>query len=68
MRSRERLDKFYDELKDIHAKSFQDWRFGQLMYNFICEYGDPFFLEEDAFIIEMKKYANKYSPYYHWEL
>ena len=68
MRSAERLDKFYEELKEIHVKSFQDWRFGQLMFNFICEYGDPFFLEENAFIVEMKKYANKYSPYYHWDV
>ena len=68
MRSVERLDKFYDDLKEIHAKSFQDWRFGQLMFNFISEYGDPFFLEEDMFIEEMKKYANNYSPYYHWEV
>lgn len=68
MRDAKRLDKFYDELKKIHAKSFQDWRFGQLMFNFISEYGDPFFLEEDMFITEMKKYANKCSPYYHWEV
>lgn len=68
MRSVERLDKFYDDLKEIHAKSFQDWRFGQLMFNFISEYGDPFFLEEDMFIEEMKKYANNYSPFYHWEV
>lgn len=68
MRSVERLDKFYDDLKEIHAKSFQDWRFGQLMFNFISEYGDPFFLEEDMFIEEMKKYANNYSPFYQWEV
>lgn len=67
MRDKKRLDKFYEEMKEIHSKSFQDWRFGQLMYNFIAEYGDPFFLEEDEFIAELKKYANKHSYYYHWE-
>ena len=67
MRDVKRLDKFYDELKEVHAKSFQDWRFGQLMFNFISECGDPFYWEEDKFIEEIKKYANKFSPYWHWE-
>lgn len=68
MRDIKRLGKFYDELKDIHQKSFGDWRFGQLMYNFLSECGDPFYWEEDRFITEMKKYANKASNYYHWEV
>lgn len=68
MRDVKRLNAFYDKLKEIHSKSFPDWRFGQLMYNFIADYGDPFFLEEDSFIAEMKKYANSNSPYYHWEV
>lgn len=34
MRNPDRLDAFYDELRDIHKRSFPDWRFGQLMCNF----------------------------------
>lgn len=68
MRDAKRLDKFYDELKEVHAKSFPDWRFGQLMFNFISECGDPFYWEEDKFIEEIKKYANKCSYYWHWEV
>lgn len=68
MRDAKRLDKFYDELREVHAKSFPDWRFGQLMFNFISECGDPFYWEEDKFIEEIKKYANKCSYYWHWEV
>lgn len=68
MRDVKRLNKFYDELREVHAKSFPDWRFGQLMFNFISECGDPFYWEEDKFIEEIKKYANKCSYYWHWEV
>lgn len=67
MRDVKRLDKFYDEFKEVHAKSFPDWRFGQLMFNFLSECDDPFYWEEDKFIEEIKNYANKFSPYWHWE-
>ena len=30
MRDINRLDKFYDELKEIHKKHFPDWRYGNL--------------------------------------
>jgi len=68
MRDVKRLDEFYDELKNIHKKSFGQWRFGQLIFNFISECGDPFYWEEDKFIEEIKKYANKCSYYWHWEV
>ena len=68
MRDVKRLDEFYDKLKNIHKKSFGQWRFGQLMFNFISECGDPFYWEEDKFIEEIKKYANKCSYYWHWEV
>jgi hypothetical protein len=67
MRDVKRLDDFYDKLKQIHSRSFADWRFGQLMLNFLGECGDPFYWEEDEFISKLKKYANKYSHYYKWE-
>ncbi len=56
MRNPDRLDIFYDKLKDIHKKDIPDWRVGQLMYNFIKVYGDPFFLEEDEFLAAIEDY------------
>ena len=66
MRNVDRLDKFYDELKGIHKKSFPDWRFGQLCSNFfgwlVSEKGiDLFFPEEDKMIEYIKEYAKKNS-------
>ena len=63
MRKVERLDKFYDELKEIHKKSFPDMRFGQLMMNFLgfvnsIKKRDPFFPEEDEMLKLFKEYTN----------
>lgn len=63
MRKKERLDPFYKQLKEIHRNYFPDWRFGQLIVNFLGECGDPFFWEEDDFIKEIKAWANKTSPW-----
>lgn len=59
MRKPERLDKFYKELCDLHKNYLPDWRFGQLIFNFISETGDPFFYEEEAMIEMLKKYIAK---------
>lgn len=69
MRDPNRLDKFYDEMKEIHKKSFPDWRFGQLMSNFLgwlysIKGKDPFFPEEGDMIEYFKEYANCTSPLY----
>lgn len=69
MRDPNRLDKFYDEMKKIHKKSFPDWRFGQLMSNFLgwlysVKGKDPFFPEEGDMIEYFKEYANCTSPLY----
>ena len=34
MRNPDRLDNFYDEMKELHKKHYCDYRFGQLMSNF----------------------------------
>lgn len=69
MRDSNRLDKFYDEIKKIHKKSFPDLRFGQLLSNFFgwlfsekCR--DPFFPEEDEMIKYFIEYANTTSMFY----
>ena len=55
MRDPNRMDAFLEELKKEWQK-VPDWRFGQLMYNFIAETGDPFYLEEDKFIEKLREY------------
>jgi hypothetical protein len=64
MRDTNRLDKFYDELKEIHKKNFPDWRFGQLIVNVLADWQaktkrDIFFPEEDEVIQIFRDYANK---------
>ena len=64
MRNPERLEGFYTELKRLHKEKFPDWRFGQLMINFLhwvalekkC---DPFFPEEDRMLRYLKEYAGE---------
>lgn len=60
MRDIYRLDKFYNELAKFHKK-VPDWRFGQLMLNFMSWYynkyrTDVFYVEEDR----MLKLFNEY--------
>lgn len=66
MRNHNRLDDFYAELCRIHKKHFPDWRFGQLMYNFLNWVAsekdrDPFFSEEDEMLGYIKEFT-KTSP------
>ena len=74
MRKPERLDSFYDELKEIHKHSFPDMRFGQFMMNTLGFINstkgiDPFFPEEDEILNLIKEYANSNSMWYQgWEL
>lgn len=61
MRDINRLDKFYDELKEIHKKHFPDWRFGQFLVNVLADWQaktkrDIFFLEEDEMIQIFRDY------------
>lgn len=59
MRDPQRIDKFMDELGDLWKIKVPDWRFGQLMYNFMCAKGDPFYWEEDEFLEKFKKYLEE---------
>ena len=61
MRDVKRLDSFYDKMKEIHKEKFPDWRFGQLMINFLRWYGrDPFYLEEDKFLERFEEFVNSH--------
>ena len=59
MRNPERLDAFYDQLKEIHKERFPDIRFGQLMVhiqNLLVSTGkDWFYLEENELIERIEK-------------
>ncbi len=68
MRDVNRLDDFYTVLAMVHKKCFPDWRFGQLVQNFIGwhvgKYGkDVFYLEEDAMIDRIIEYSETNSPW-----
>ena len=60
MRDAERLDDFYDRMKKIHQEKLPDWRFGQLMGNFlgwlVQQKGDYFYVED----AQMLKYFEEY--------
>lgn len=56
MRPIERIEPFLKELGDIWKERFPDWRFGQLIYNFISENGDPFSWEDEEFLARLNAY------------
>lgn len=74
MRDKNRLDKVYEEICNIHKQSFPDMRFGQYMLNVLGwiyseKKKDPFFIEENKIVNFFKEYANNNSPFYRgWEI
>jgi len=63
MRTRDRIDSFVAEFEKIWIDNFQDWRFGQLMYNFMYwlqteKHRDLFFPEEDEMLELLNEYVN----------
>ena len=63
MRDPRRLDDFYDRLKKIHQEKLPDWRFGQLMLNFLSAYMtsnriDFFYCEDAQLIKELEEYVD----------
>lgn len=62
MRDPNRLDTFYDALKEIHKEHFCDWRFGQFCSNFFGWLAsekkmDLFFPEEKEMIEYIREFA-----------
>ena len=70
MRDPNRLDNFYNKFKQLHKVCFPDWRFGQLMMNFLgwvqTEVRDPFFPEEDEMMELFEEYCQEMN-YHDWE-
>ena len=61
MRDINRLDNFYDNLKNIHKNYIPDWRFGQFIINFMSWYYDKY--KTDIFYVEEEiilKYINDF--------
>lgn len=64
MRDINRLDKFYDELKEIHKSHYGQWRFGQLISNVLGDWQtktgrDIFFPEDDEMIQIFRDYVKR---------
>ena len=62
MRNPDRLDSFYDELKEIHKNSFSDMRFGQTMHFMLSwieleKKRDPFYIEDEEMLDIIKEFA-----------
>ncbi len=75
MRNPDRLDEFYDKLKEIHKNYYPDFRWGQLCSNFFGwlaseKHVDLFFPEEDRMLKYLEEYATTYKSPLHksWEL
>ena len=74
MRDPNRLDKFYEEFKEIHKKYCPDQRFGQFCSNFFgwlatVKGKDIFFPEDDRMLKYLREYVGD-QPLLHmnWEL
>ena len=67
MRDPDRIPEFLAIVQRCWEK-VPDWRFGQLMMNFLGwvqnNKRDPFFPEEDQMLEYLKEYANTYSHLY----
>lgn len=67
MRNPSRLDAFYVEFCRIHKERFPDWRFGQLVSNFLGwlyqeKEMDCFFPEEDDMLEYFREFAGEATP------
>lgn len=62
MRNPDRIEPFLCEIGKVWREKFPDWRFGQLMYNFFSVLGDPFYYEEDEFLVALKAYGKREDP------
>lgn len=62
MRDINRIEPFMNEIASIWREKFPDWRFGQLMFNFLCAFGNPFYYEEEELLVAFRAYACGEDP------
>lgn len=63
MRDANRLDNIYNNLKELHKYTVPDWRFGQLMLNFMGWYynkykKDIFYIEDDKIVKVFREFID----------
>ena len=63
MRKSERLDYFYDKMSRLHKKYLPDWRFNQMIINYLPwhleKFGnDGFYVEEDDMINRFRQFIS----------
>ena len=63
MRDANRLDNIYNNFKELHKYAVPDWRFGQLMLNFMNWYynkykTDIFYIEDDKIIKVFREFID----------
>lgn len=62
MRNPNRIEPFLKEIGKVWREKAPDWRFGQLMVNFLPylqnKVGDVWFPEEDEFLLTFKQFFN----------
>lgn len=64
MRNPDRLDTFYEEIKELHKTTYPDWRIMQFWLNFMGWIAsekriDPFFPEDGQMIEFLREYLGK---------
>jgi len=64
MRDPNRLDNFYGEMTKLHKKHFPDWRWGQMVHNFLgwlmeTYKVDGFYAEEDKMLQWFKEFCEE---------
>lgn len=62
MRDISRIEPFMNEVASIWKEKFPDWRFGQMMSNFFCAFGDQFYYEEEELLVAFRAFANGGNP------
>lgn len=63
MRDPSRIFPLCAEVANLWLMKLPDWRFMQLMVNFMSWLGrDPFYMDDDAFLAKFKEYVNAMFP------
>ena len=57
-----RIDAFLLEIAAPWKENLPDWRFGQLMFNFISESGDPTGWTDSRFAAALQEYISRFAP------
>jgi len=61
MRNPNRLNNFYDEIKELHKTYCPDWRFNQLILNYLSWYYNKY--KHDGFYDEENKTLDKFKEF-----